>query len=60
MKNIARQIAEAMANSLQTFALLAGAWSISYGVWAINRPAGFITAGVLLIAGTLLHARGGG
>lgn len=36
---------------------LAGCASISYGAWLIYRPAGFIVAGILLLAGSVLAAR---
>lgn len=36
---------------------LAGCASISYGVWLIYHPAGFIAAGVLLLTGSILAAR---
>jgi hypothetical protein len=38
--------------------LLGGAAAISYGAWLIYEPAGFISGGVLLIAGGVLLARG--
>ena len=36
---------------------VAGAASISYGAGLIYRPAGFIVAGVLLLAASILAAR---
>lgn len=36
---------------------LAGAGLIGYGAWLIYPPAGFITGGTLILAGTLLMAR---
>lgn len=33
--------------------------SISYGAWLIYQPAGFIAAGVLVLAGVIAAARGG-
>ncbi|HZP88643.1 MAG TPA: hypothetical protein VFB54_17675 [Burkholderiales bacterium] len=36
---------------------LIGAALISYGAWMVYRPAGFIVAGSLLLAGCLLLAR---
>lgn len=38
--------------------LVAGGAMVAYGVWRYSEPAGFIAAGVLLIAGTILKARG--
>jgi hypothetical protein len=37
---------------------LAGAALLAYGTWCIYRPAGYIVAGALLIAGSILAARG--
>lgn len=37
---------------------IAGAALIAYGFWLIYRPGGFIAAGVMLLAGTILSARG--
>ena len=37
---------------------LCGVGLVSYGAWLINPPAGFITAGILLIVGALLIALG--
>ncbi len=39
--------------------LLAGAGCVSAGVWWICPPAGLIAAGVLLMTGGVLCARGG-
>lgn len=39
--------------------LVCGAWCVSAGVGWIYPPAGLIMAGVLLIAGGVLWARGG-
>jgi hypothetical protein len=36
---------------------LVGAVSLSYGAWLVYRPAGFIVAGMLLIAGSILASR---
>lgn len=37
---------------------LAGAGLVAYGAWLVYAPAGFITAGTLLLAGAALLARG--
>jgi hypothetical protein len=37
---------------------LAGAALISFGAWRIYEPAGYIVAGVLLVAGVVLLSRG--
>lgn len=36
---------------------VAGAGLCSYGAWSIYPPAGYITAGVLLISGAVLASR---
>jgi hypothetical protein len=46
----------ALSSAAETGFLFAGAALVSYGVYEIYRPAGLITAGVLLIAGTILKA----
>lgn len=33
---------------------------ISYGAWSVYRPAGFLAAGLLLLADLISDARGGG
>lgn len=38
---------------------LAGIGLMSWGAWMVSRPAGAILLGVLLLAGTILYARGG-
>lgn len=38
--------------------MAAGAALISYGVWAIYPPAGFITGGVLLLVAGVIASRG--
>lgn len=43
---------------MEDLALIGGAALIAYGVWGIYRPAGFIAAGILLIGGSILKARG--
>lgn len=40
--------------------LLTGAGLVSYGAHLVYHPLGFITAGVLLMAGTIFKARGAG
>lgn len=47
-----------LAAALPTLVGLAGAALISFGAWQIYAPAGFIAAGVLLLAGVLFSARG--
>lgn len=53
-----RSLAPALGGFLEDCALIGGAALIAFGVWEIYAPAGPITAGVLLIAGTILKARG--
>jgi hypothetical protein len=36
---------------------IAGACLVAYGTWRIYEPAGFITAGVLLLAGAIMTGR---
>ncbi len=38
---------------------LVGATLVAYGSWLVYRPAGFIVAGALLVAGSLLVAKAG-
>jgi hypothetical protein len=38
--------------------LLAGAALIAYGAWQAYPPAGPIVGGILIVAGTILRARG--
>lgn len=38
---------------------VAGAFFIVRGVWLVYRPAGFIAAGILLIAGAVVVSKGG-
>jgi hypothetical protein len=38
---------------------VAGVVLLSYGAWLVYAPAGFITGGVLLLAGAVLLARSG-
>jgi hypothetical protein len=37
--------------------LVAGAGSVAYGAWLVYAPAGFITAGVLLLVAGVLASR---
>lgn len=37
---------------------LGGVWLVARGAWMVYHPAGLITAGVLLLAGVVLHGRG--
>lgn len=45
-------------NVAVSVALVAGAAGVAAGVAMVHVPAGVITAGVLLIAGSVLYARG--
>jgi hypothetical protein len=47
-----------MRNTLTTAAELVGATSITIGAALIAAPLGFIVAGVILLAGSILVARG--
>ena len=53
-----RTIAGAMPGLVRDLAGLCGVGLVSYGAWLIYPPAGFITAGILLIVGSLLIALG--
>ena len=53
-----RVVAVAMPGLMRDVAGLGGVGLVSYGAWMIYPPAGFITAGILLIVGTLLIALG--
>jgi hypothetical protein len=47
-----------LATVMRDLAGLAGAGLVAYGAWLVFPPAGFITGGVLLLAGALLLLRG--
>ncbi len=53
-----RVVAVAMPGLIRDVAGLGGVGLVSYGAWMIYPPAGFITAGILLIVGTLMIALG--
>ena len=53
-----RTIAGAVPGFVRDLAGLCGVGLVSYGAWMIYPPAGFITAGLLLIVGALLAALG--
>jgi hypothetical protein len=53
-----RTIAMAVPSLVRDLAGLCGVGLISYGAWLIYTPAGFITAGIMLIVGALLIALG--
>lgn len=55
-----RALGPPMGALLETLILLSGAGLIAFGVWEAWKPGGPIVGGVLLIAGTLLRARGNG
>lgn len=52
------KLAPLLAPALRDAAGIAGASLIAYGAWRIYAPAGFIVGGALLLAGSLLLARG--
>lgn len=54
MRRLFGSISRALAPLLRDGAGLAGCGLISYGVWCIYEPAGFIVAGVLLVGASLL------
>ncbi len=51
-----RALAAAVPTVIRDLAGLAGVGLISYGAWLIYAPAGFITAGALLLVGAVLMA----
>lgn len=53
-----RVVAVAMPGLMRDVAGLGGVGLVSYGAWMIYPPAGFITAGILLIVGTVMIALG--
>lgn len=53
-----RTLATPLTDLFETVTLIGGGALVSYGAWEVYAPAGPITAGTLLIAGTLLRARG--
>ena len=53
-----RTIAGAAPGLVRDLAGLCGVGLVSYGAWTVYPPAGFITAGILLIVGALLIALG--
>ena len=53
-----RTIAMAVPGLVRDLAGLCGVGLVSYGAWLIYTPAGFITAGILLIVGALLISLG--
>jgi hypothetical protein len=53
-----RAMAPGLSSLMEAALMIAGAVLIAYGTWLIYAPAGFITGGVLLIAGVILHVRG--
>ena len=53
-----RTIAGAVPGLIRDLAGLCGVGLVSYGAWLIYPPAGFITAGILLIVGALLISLG--
>jgi len=55
-----RSLGPGLAGLLEALLLLLGAGLISYGAWLVYVPAGFITAGTIIIAGIILRARGSG
>ena len=61
MKQLAaavRSVAMVVPSLVRDLAGLCGVGLVSYGAWMIYPPAGFITAGILLIVGALLIALG--
>lgn len=55
-----RALTPASVRIVEATFLLAGAGLVAYGAWLVYVPAGYITGGVLVIAGVILNARGKG
>lgn len=53
-----RNVAPALVTLAELVVLLGGAGLIAFGAWQVYAPAGPIAAGVLLVAGVILRARG--
>lgn len=53
-----RSVAMVVPGLVRDLAGLCGVGLVSYGAWLIYTPAGFITAGILLIVGALLISLG--
>lgn len=49
----------ALASNVPDALLVAGGASVSFGAWLIYPPAGFIVAGMLLMAAGFVTAKGG-
>ena len=47
-----------VASNVPDSLMAAGSASVAYGAWLIYPPAGFITAGLLLLAAGILASRG--
>lgn len=55
----ARALGPGLAVLMEAGILLAGAGLIAYGAWQAYPPAGPVVGGTLIVAGTILRARGG-
>ena len=60
MTSIAKSIGRGMIVAAEGVQLAIGAALVSAGAWMIYRPAGFIVAGALLIAGAIFRGMGDG
>lgn len=47
-----------MADALLAVVFLAGLAALVYGAWLVYEPAGWLTAGLSLVATVVLHQRG--
>lgn len=57
-KSIAVATARALPDFVRDLLAIGGASLIGYGAWLIYQPAGYIVAGVLLLAGLYLQTIG--
>lgn len=53
-----RALAPRAASLMEIGLLFGGAALIAYGAWEVYKPAGPIVAGILVITGVILRARG--
>lgn len=56
LRKISRSIGAVLPGIILDAAGIAGVGLVAYGAWMIYPPAGFITGGVLVLAGVLLSS----
>lgn len=55
--NVVKWIAAAAPAIVRDLVAMAGAALVSYGSWLVFAPAGYITAGLMLLSATIFSAR---